>query len=162
MHQHLAGFTGTEGVLFVGRAQEKTSLFRTEKRRDAEGNAYPWIVKTTGVVNHFYVYAVDDDFGPFFLKFCSYFPYNGRLCLNGHEWAKRQATKDGIAFTALDNGFAEVETRARCRRSVIGWDPPRSRPCWTSGWRSCPVRSPRPITTRVTDMNCRSCRPSSR
>ncbi len=108
MHQHLAAFTGTEGVLFIGRAQEKTSLFRTEKRRDAEGRAYPWIVKTTGVVNHFYVYAVDDDFGPFFLKFCSYFPYNGRLCVNGHEWAKRQATKDGIAFTALDNGFAEV------------------------------------------------------
>ena len=41
-------------------------LFRTEKRRDAEGVAYPWIVKTTGVVNHFYVYAVDADFGPFF------------------------------------------------------------------------------------------------
>jgi hypothetical protein len=80
MHQHLAAFTGTEGVLFIGRAQEKTSLFRTEKRRDAEGSAYPWIVKTTGVVNHFYMYAVDDDFGPFFLKFCSYFPYNGRLC----------------------------------------------------------------------------------
>ena len=113
MHQHLAAFKGTEGVLFIGRAQEKTSLFRTEKRRDAEGNAYPWIVKTTGVVNHFYVYAVDADFGPFFLKFCSYFPYNARLCVNGHEWAKRQAAKEGIAFTELDNGFATVEDPAR-------------------------------------------------
>jgi hypothetical protein len=109
MHQHLAAFTGTEGVLFIGRAQEKTGLFRTEKRRDAHGDSYPWIVKTTGVVNHFYVYAVDADFGPFFLKFCSYFPYNARLCLNGHEWAKRQAGKAGIAFTALDNGFASVD-----------------------------------------------------
>ncbi len=51
-------------------------------------------------------YAVDDDFGPFFLKFCSYFPYNAKLCINGHEWAKRQAAKAGIAHTALDNGFA--------------------------------------------------------
>jgi len=66
MHEYLAAFTGTEGVLFIGRAQEKTSLFRTEKRRDASGDAYPWIVKTTGMVNHFYVYAVDADFGPFF------------------------------------------------------------------------------------------------
>jgi hypothetical protein len=49
---------------------------------------------------------VDEDFGPFFLKFCSYFPYNAKLCLNGHEWAKRQAAKAGIAHTALDNGFA--------------------------------------------------------
>src|SRR3954447_4190821 len=108
MHEHLAGFTAEEGVLFIGRAQEKTSLFRTERRRDAEGKSYPWIVKTTGVVNQFYVYAVDADFGPFFLKFCSYFPYNAKLCLNGHEWAKRQAAQAGIGFTALDNGFATV------------------------------------------------------
>jgi hypothetical protein len=106
MHAHLARFTSTEGVLFIGRAQEKTHLFRTERRRDAHGESYPWIVKTTGVVNQFYVYAVDADFGPFFLKFCSYFPYNAKLCLNGHEWAKRQAAKAGIGFTALDNGFA--------------------------------------------------------
>ena len=61
------------------------------------------------MVNHFYFYCVDDDFGPFFVKFCSYFPYNAKLCINGHEWAKRQAAKAGIAFTALDNGFAAVE-----------------------------------------------------
>jgi hypothetical protein len=109
MQEHLARFTGEEGVLFIGRAQEKTALFRTERRRDANGDSYPWIVKTTGVVNHFYVYAVDGDFGPFFLKFCSYFPYNAKLCVNGHEWAKRQATRARIAFTALDNGFATVD-----------------------------------------------------
>jgi hypothetical protein len=54
MHQHLARFTGEEGVLFIGRAQEKTVLFRTEKRRDVNGDSYPWTVKTTGMVNHFY------------------------------------------------------------------------------------------------------------
>src|ERR1700712_4831266 len=112
MHQYLAGFTAEEGVLFIGRAQEKTSLFRTERRRDAHGESYPWIVKTTGVVNQFYVYAVDADFGPFFLKFCSYFPFTAKLCLNGHEWAKRQAAKAGIGFTALDNGFATCDDPA--------------------------------------------------
>lgn len=56
-------------MLFVGRAQEKTPLFRTEKRRNpVTGATYPWIVRSTGVVNHFYFYAVDADFGPFFLK----------------------------------------------------------------------------------------------
>jgi hypothetical protein len=112
MHEHLAGFTAQEGVLFVGRAQEKTSLFRTERRRDERGDSYPWIVRSTGVVNQFYVYAVDADFGPFFLKFCSYFPYNAKLCLNGHEWAKRQAVKAGITHTALDNGFATCDDPA--------------------------------------------------
>jgi hypothetical protein len=116
MLEHLARFTGEEGVLFIGRAQEKTHLFRTERRRDAHGESYPWIVKTTGVVNQFYVYAVDADFGPFFLKFCSYFPYNAKLCLNGHEWAKRQAAKAGIGFTALDNGFAALDDPADVER----------------------------------------------
>lgn len=50
-------------------------------------------------------YCFDRDFGPFFLKFCSYFPYNAKLCLNGHEYAKQQMRQQGIAFQALDNGF---------------------------------------------------------
>jgi len=112
--EYLAEFTGQEGVLFVGRAQEKTRVFRTEKRRNPQtGASYPWIVSGTGVVNHFYIYAVDADFGPFFLKFCSYFPYNARLCINGNEYAKRQAAKAGIGFTALDNGFATCEQPRR-------------------------------------------------
>jgi hypothetical protein len=112
MHEYLERFTGTEGVVFIGRAQEKTPLFRTEKRRHLDGVSYPWIVKSTGMVNHFYFYCVDDDFGPFFLKFCSYFPYNAKLCINGNEWAKRQAVKAGIGFTALDNGFAAIDDPA--------------------------------------------------
>ena len=109
MHEQLARFTAAEGVVFVGRAQEKTPLFRTEKRRDAHGDAYPWIVKSTGLVNQFYFYCLDADFGPFFLKFCSYFPYNAKLCINGNEWAKRQAAKAEIGFEPLDNGFAAVD-----------------------------------------------------
>jgi hypothetical protein len=80
MHEYLASFTGAEGVVFIGRAQEKNSVFRTEKRRNAEGQAYPWIVRSTEVINQFYIYAVDADFGPFLLKFSSYFPYNAKLC----------------------------------------------------------------------------------
>lgn len=109
MANRLARFTAPEGVVFIGRAQEKTPLFRTEKRHHDDGVSYPWIVKTTGVVNHFYFYCVDADFGPFFLKFCSYFPYNAKLCVNGHHWAQRQAAKAGIGFTAMDNAFAKVE-----------------------------------------------------
>jgi len=112
--KYLAGFRGEEGVLFVGRAQEKTRVFRTEKRRNpGTGLAYPWIVSGTAMVNQFYFYCVDADFGPFFLKFASYFPYNARLCLNGNEYAKRQAAKAGIEFTPLDNGFAGCADPAR-------------------------------------------------
>jgi hypothetical protein len=112
MRERLASFTAEEGVVFIGRAQEKTKLFRTEKRRDALGKSYPWIVPSTGVVNQFYFYCVDGDFGPFFLKFCSYFPYTAKLCLNGNHWAQRQAAKAGIGFTPMDNAFAAVDDPA--------------------------------------------------
>lgn len=116
-HEFLAEFEGDEGVLFIGRAQEKAPVFRTEKRRNpVTGMTYPWIARTTSMVNHFYVYAVDSDFGPFFLKFCSYFPYTAKLCINGNEWAKRQAAKEGIGFEALDNGFASCEDPARVQK----------------------------------------------
>jgi hypothetical protein len=113
-HEFLAELDEAEGVLFIGRAQEKATVFRTEKRRNPiTGASYPWIVKTTAMVNHFYIYAVDADFGPFFIKFCSYFPYNAKLCINGNEWAKRQAAKCGIGFEALDNGFASCDDPGR-------------------------------------------------
>jgi hypothetical protein len=106
MAEHLRSFHQPEGVLFIGKAQEKTRVFRTERRRNPQtGRAYPWIVPSTAMVNHDYWYCFDRDFGPFFLKFCSYFPYNAKLCLNGHEYAKRQMRQPGIAFQALDNGF---------------------------------------------------------
>jgi hypothetical protein len=73
----------------------------TDATHPTTGVAYPWIVTATAMVNHFYFYAVDDDFGPFFLKFCSYFPYTARLCINGNEYAKRQAIKAGMGFTPL-------------------------------------------------------------
>ena len=108
--QYLADFKGTEGIVFIGKAQEKAPVFRTERRRDPKsGQSFPWIVRSTAMVNHYYCYGLDEHFGPFFLKFCSYFPYNARLYLNGHEYLKRQLTRRGIAFEALDNGILSCE-----------------------------------------------------
>ena len=101
-----AKYPHREGVVFVGKAQEKCTVYRTEKRHNPKKNtSYAWIVKSTALVNHYYFYCVDEDFGPFFLKFCSYFPYNAKLCLNGHEYAKRQLDREKITFQALDNGI---------------------------------------------------------
>jgi hypothetical protein len=121
MAEHLAKFPKNEGVVLVGKAQEKTPVFRTEKRRNPKtGQPYPWIVRSTAMVNHYYVYAVDRDFGPFFLKFCTYFPFNAKLCLNGHEYAKRQLALRGIAFEALDNGILECANPQRLQQICDG------------------------------------------
>jgi hypothetical protein len=114
--QYLTAFDGDEGVLFIGKAQEKASVFRTEKRRDAQGKTYPWIIRSTAMPNHYYVYILDRDFGPLFIKFCSYFPYPAKLCLNGHEWLKRQLTQRGIPFEPLDNGIRSTDQADRVQR----------------------------------------------
>jgi len=107
-------FTAEEGVLFIGKAQEKTPVFRTERRRnELTGANYPWLVRSTAMVNHFYVYCLDRDFGPFFLKFCTYFPYHAKLCLNGHEYVKQQLAQRGIGYQALDNGILICEDPKR-------------------------------------------------
>src|SRR3982750_3427059 len=112
---------GGEGVVFVGKAQEKTPVFRTEKRRHPDtGQTYPWIVRTTAMVNHYYFYGTDEDFGPFFIKFCTYFPYNAKLCINGHEYVKRQLAKEGIAFEALDNGILTCASPKRLQQLCDG------------------------------------------
>ena len=47
------------------------------------------------------------------LKVCSYAPYGIKVCLNGHEWAKQQLRKEGVAFEILDNGFRSCAAAER-------------------------------------------------
>lgn len=97
-------FTAAEGVVFIGVAQEKAQAFRAHKR--SEGNMVGFDYSRQSVcVNHYYFYLQDEDFGPAFIKVCSYAPFGIKVCLNGHEWAKQQLRKAGIPFEALDNGF---------------------------------------------------------
>ena len=117
-------------------------MFRTERRRNPKtGASYPWLVRSTAMVNQFYFYAIDRDFGPFFLKFCTYFPYNAKLCINGHEYVKRQLTRRGIDFEALDNGILSCDDPARCRSSATSCRPRRSTPCCASGCAGCRIPS---------------------
>ena len=120
MHCFLKDFKGEEGVLFIGVAQEKASVPRTIRKRFGDGGSIPWIEMSTALVNHYYFYCVDKDFGPFFLKFCSYFPYPAKLCINGHEYLKRQLAKRGIGFEALDTSTTKTPTSNRITRAGNG------------------------------------------
>lgn len=118
--EYRARFTGSEGVLFLGKAQEKVTVFRTESRTDAAGQKYPWIVKSATPVNQFYFYCLDEDFGPFFIKFSTYFPYNAKLCINGHEYVKQQLANEGIEFEPLDNGILSCANPKRLQEICNG------------------------------------------
>lgn len=141
--RYLAGHDGAEGILFVGRAQEKCSVFRTERRVNPNtGARYPFIVKASAVVNQFYMYGLDDDFGPFFVKYGTYFPYTAKCCLNGHHWAQRQAAKAGIGFETLDNGFLACDDPAGLQEICSSFGPRNIEP-FVRKWLE---RLPRPLT----------------
>ena len=97
--------TGRAGVAAIGVAQEFAPVFLATKKG---AGAAVWFsfTKANRRVTCYYFYLWDDDFGPAFVKVCAYFPYPMKIWVNGHEWAKRQATKAGIGFTELSNGFA--------------------------------------------------------
>lgn len=67
-------------------------------------------------VNHYYFYMFDARFGPAFFKFCSYAPFSVWVWCNGNEWAKCQADRAGIAYSALDNGFCSCADPAHLQR----------------------------------------------
>jgi hypothetical protein len=101
-----ARFGGEEGVVFIGVAQEYDRAFRSKPRRHRNGRV-GWFefFRSTVAVKHFYFYILDRDWGPGFIKFSTYVPFGVRVCLNGHEWAKRQMRRAGVQYEALDNGF---------------------------------------------------------
>jgi hypothetical protein len=129
--QYLANFDKPEGILFVGKAQERATVVRTISQKNPRtGRSYPWLQKSTALVNHYYFYGVDEDFGPFFLKFCSYFPCNAKLSLNGHEYVKRQLTKEGIPFEALDNGIRSCADPQRLQQICNSLTPAKIQALW--------------------------------
>ena len=121
--RRLRTFSRAEGVLYLGTAQEKFTTVRTEKRRNpATGQTYPWLVRGSVLAKVYYWYIVDEDFGPLFIKFGSYFPYPVKVCLNGHEFLLRQLGEAKIAHEALDNGLFSCAEPARAQRIAAALD----------------------------------------
>jgi hypothetical protein len=107
------------GVVAIGVAQEFQSVFAAYDRSAKEGAPrfagaprYAF-VREDRRVTAYYFYIADPDFGLGFIKLCAYFPYPGKVWVNGHEWAKRQAAAEGLTFTGLANGFASCADPAR-------------------------------------------------
>jgi hypothetical protein len=97
-------FRKSSGVVVIGVAQERTSAWSATKQRRGRYVNFVYFRKSV-CPNHYYIYVLDPEWGPAFIKICSYAPYPIKICLNGHEWAKRQLEARRIRFTALDNGF---------------------------------------------------------
>jgi len=109
---------GKDRVVLIGIAQEKASAWRSWPQKGQEKAAHPHMEWARGMVyvNHFYFYIWDSEWGGAFWKTNAYAPFPIWIWLNGHEWAKRQLEKAGIAYEALDNGFRSCENPAALQK----------------------------------------------
>ena len=115
--QHRAKFKQREGVVFIGTAQEKQVAFKSAKHTTEGGFVSFRYSRQPAYVLHYYFYVQDAEFGPAFIKIGTYAPFPIKVCLNGHEWAKRQLTKAGVAFESLDNGFRSCEAPEKLQQT---------------------------------------------
>jgi hypothetical protein len=122
-------------------AQEKAHTFQGKK---IDGQ-FLFTRDKAVYVNHYYFYIDDADFGPLFIKVCSYAPWAIKVCLNGQERAERQMEKKGIAYEALDNGFLSRADADNYRRPAMRSRPKTSSSCSGNGWRGFHCRCGRRI-----------------
>jgi len=104
---------GRSQVAAIGVAQEPQRVF-ISRQRDTDPSKPPQFSfdKKDRRVTVYYFYLYDADFGPAFIKVCTYCPWPIKVWVNGHEWAKQQAARTGIGFTELSNGFAATDDSA--------------------------------------------------
>jgi hypothetical protein len=100
---------GRFGVVAIVSAQEFQWVFSARNVAKEPGGHHYSFFREDRRVGVYYFYVLDQDFGPGFIKICTYFPYPVKLWLNGHEWAKRQADQQGVGYVPLANGFAACE-----------------------------------------------------
>jgi hypothetical protein len=129
--ERLTRFQKPEGVVFIGVAQERVGAFRAvqagprRRHRTPKGGPAPRFNFFRGSVdvNQYYFYILDRDFGLCFIKVSSYLPFGLRVWLNGHQWAKRQLARRGLAFEELDNGFLSCRHAEKLQQICSSFGP---------------------------------------
>ena len=72
------------GVVLIGKAQEKTNAYGSKQENKGKKIWFKFFRRTVNVT-HYYFYILDKDFGLFFIKVCTYLPYEVKVCFNGHK-----------------------------------------------------------------------------
>ena len=154
---------GSDAVLFVGRAQEKTRVFRTEKRLNPiTGKAYPWLVADTRWSTTSTSTASTTTSARSSSSSRTYFPYTAKLL---HQRPRLGQVPGGQGRHRLRG------PRQRLRLLRRPGPPPADlRPLQpgqdrrlraASGWPACPTPSPPPTAGPATATTSPSSRPSS-
>jgi hypothetical protein len=104
---------GRYGVVAIVACQEFQFVL-SGRNRATLGKAVSFeYFKEERRVGIYYFYILDPEWGPGFIKVCTFAPWPAKVWLNGHEWVKRRALRRGIGYTELENGFRSCSDPAR-------------------------------------------------
>jgi hypothetical protein len=106
---------GKDGVAVILKAREPAKM--------AVSSSSNWVHL---LWRHPYVYNLylqHPRCGRMFLRLCPYFPFNARVCLNGHEWLAQRLRQEGIAFAKRDNAFLDCADPKRLQELADTFGP---------------------------------------
>jgi len=106
-HLEAARRAGRTGLIVILKHQEQARVFASEHRGGRDTNF--WVKQDFRVVNHYYFYFRDPEYGSGFVRICSYPPFSARIWVNAHGYIKRQLEAQNISFRADQNCFLETD-----------------------------------------------------
>ena len=77
-----------------------------------------WVKEDRVMVNHYYFYLRDPEFGNGFVRISSYPPFQTRIWLNAHGYLAAQLRRRRIRFRTTDNCIVEVADPAALQRAA--------------------------------------------
>jgi hypothetical protein len=122
-HLEAAEREGRFGVVALVVTEEFQRVWSARNRARKPGIARLEFFFEKRRVGAYYFYILDPEFGPAFIKICTYGPWSAKVWVNGHEWAKRQAIKAGVEFGALANGFRSCPDPERLKAICDSFGP---------------------------------------
>jgi hypothetical protein len=119
-YQDAAERAGRPGVVLVGKAQERVSVWRgfvdPSSPKHSKRHPHFRFTRQSGVPDSWYFYLWDAEWGPAMVRLTTYAPYQLWVVCNGHHWARRQLARAGIGFTGVDNAPFGADDPAAAHR----------------------------------------------
>jgi hypothetical protein len=109
-----------DGIVCILSAMESCSCFKVGKNRQKGFLELEW---SGGKCLHYYVYAMDPDYGLCYLRIPTWAPFRLQFYCNGHNWLERRMHTEGIGFKKTGNCFVEIGDFERARQMADSFDP---------------------------------------
>ena len=117
VQQYFQQLGGRDGVAVILKSREPARMAIC-RGRDSYSLDFAW-----RHVCLYYFYLQQPSCGRMFLKLCPYFPFNGQVYVNGHEWLARRLQQEGIAFVKKDNAFVDCADPRRLQELADQFSP---------------------------------------